>query len=108
MYSIHTHSQATSCTGQRDCRLEVSKVQMASTKYKSNKLSPCPWAAKVRDEGGGEKGRNGVALTNSLTLFSICPVRVSVERCVMGVGEGGLLTLLTNHISSYSASGSFQ
>lgn len=82
---FHTHTQSSNFTHRsRDCRLEVSKVQMASAKYKSNKLSPCPWAAKVRDEGGGEKGRNGVALTNSLTLFSICPVRVSVERCVMG------------------------
>lgn len=83
----HTHSQATLYRGQRDCQLKVSRVQMASTKYKSNKLCPCPWAAKVRDEGGREKGRNGVALTNSLTLFSICPVSVFVERCVMEVRE---------------------
>lgn len=108
---LYTHSQATSCTGQRDCRLEVSKVQMASAKYKSNKLSPCPWAAKVIDEGCGEKGRNGVALTNSLTLFSICPVSVFVEQCVMEVWqrvrEGfqlfSLITLgLTQSLAAFS------
>lgn len=83
---------------------------MASAKYKSNKLSPCPWAAKVIDEGWGEKGRNGVALTNSLTLFSICPVSVFVEQCVMEVWERvregfqlfSLITLGTQPLAAFS------